>query len=218
MLIGRFALGFAAKRVTPGISLAVLFGAAQLADLFWPIFLALGIEHVRIDPGNTAFTPLDFVSYPYSHSLVALVVWGVAFGLVYRAITRENGLAFLMIAALVVSHWVLDVVTHRPDMPIYPNGPRVGLSLWNSPVGTLAVDLVMYAAGLWMYLRATRARDGVGRWALIAFAGFMLIAYGANAVGGPPASLPVLYISAIVAACLLMLWSWWADRHREAVL
>ena len=158
MFLGHLALGLAAKRVTPRVSLAVLFAAAQLADLLWPVLLAVGLEQVRIDPGNTAFTPLDFVSYPYSHSLLLLVVWGITFGWLYRLVTGD-GRAFLVIAALVVSHWVLDFVTHRPDMPLYPGGPKLGLGLWNSVPGTMAVELTMYAAGLWVYFRATRARD-----------------------------------------------------------
>src|SRR5687767_15581369 len=118
MFIGHLALGFAAKRALPTISLAVLFVAVQLADVLWPFFLAAGIEHVRIDPGNTAVTPLDFVSYPYSHSLVLLIMWGAAFAWIYGRLSRVTG-AFAVIAALVVSHWLLDFVTHRPDMPLY---------------------------------------------------------------------------------------------------
>src|SRR5213593_2871722 len=103
MFVGHLALGFAAKRATPRVSLAVLLTASQLADVLWPIFLALGLEQVRIDPGNTAFTPLDFVSYPYSHSLVMLVIWGVVFGAIYRMVTGRNGRVFIVLAALVVS-------------------------------------------------------------------------------------------------------------------
>src|SRR3954470_19507837 len=113
MFIGHLALGFAAKRAAPRVSLAVLFSAAQLADILWPVLIALGVEQVRIVPGFTAFTPLDFVSYPYSHSLVFLIAWGVALGVVYRAITG-NGRAVPVLAALVVSHWLLDFLTHSP--------------------------------------------------------------------------------------------------------
>src|SRR4051794_2778630 len=140
MFIGHFALGFAAKRVTPHVSLAVLFGAAQLADLLWPFLVAVGLEQVRIDPGNTAFTPLDFISYPYSHSLVMLCVWAVVFAAIATTVTPKqlrgavssHTKSFFVLAALVVSHWVLDVATHRPDMPLYPGGPKVGLGLWDS--------------------------------------------------------------------------------------
>src|ERR1051325_8492104 len=106
MFIGHFGLSFAAKRAAPRVGLAALFTAAAFADLLWPLLLVLGLEQVRIDPGNTAVTPLDFVSYPYSHSLLALGVWGLAFGLAYRALTRTNGRAALVLAALVVSHWI----------------------------------------------------------------------------------------------------------------
>src|SRR5262245_61865662 len=123
MFLGHLALGFAAKRATPRVSLAMLMLAAQLADTIWAVFVALGIEQVRIDPGNTVFTPLHFVSYPYSHSLVTLLLWGVVVGLVYRGVAGGRR-TFLVLGALVVSHWVLDFVTHRPDMPIYPGGPK----------------------------------------------------------------------------------------------
>ena len=214
MFIGHLAVGLAAKRVMPGASLAVLLSAAQFADLLWPLLVALGLEQVRIDPGNTAFTPLDFVSYPYSHSLVLLVVWGVAFGLVYQWLARTRG-AVAVIAALVVSHWVLDVVTHRPDMPIYPGGPKLGLSLWNSIPATLAVEITLYALGLWMYVRVTSARDAIGRWVFFALVIFVPVGYVA-AVGSVPASIQALWITALVGAAVLTIWSWWADAHRVA--
>src|SRR5262245_46889845 len=173
MFIGHFALGYAAKRWAPGVSLGVLFAAVVFADLLWPVFVALGVEHVRIAPGYTPFTPLEFISYPYSHSLAMLMVWGALFGWLatrgsqhpaastLRA-TLDKRVApvapvappapWLVLAVLVVSHWVLDFVTHVPDMPLYPGGPRFGLGLWNSVAGTLAVETVMFVAGVWMYV------------------------------------------------------------------
>ncbi len=213
MFLGHVALGLAAKRVTPHISLGLLVLACQLADVLWPVFLALGLEEVRIDPGNTAFTPLDFVSYPYTHSLLLLFGWGVAFALACRFLVGGRGVV-ATITALVVSHWVLDVVTHRPDLPLYPGGPKVGYGLWNSIRWTLVVELSMYATGIWVYLRATRARDSIGRWAFTSLAAFLLVAYLANLAGAPP-SVPALYITAIVASVVLTFWSWWADRHRD---
>src|SRR5262245_16701572 len=103
MFIGHFGLAFAAKRATPRVSLATLFAAAQLADLLWPFLLALGLEQVRVEPGNTAFTPLDFVSYPFSHSLLMLIVWGLAYGWIYSAVTKRNGRARMVLAGLVIS-------------------------------------------------------------------------------------------------------------------
>lgn len=212
MFIGHFALGFAAKRAVPRVSLAALFGAALFADLLWPALVATGIEQVRIDPGNTLATPLDFVSYPYSHSLLMLVVWGVLFGWICsRAIRGKR--VFVITFALVVSHWVLDYVTHRPDLPLYPGGPKFGLGLWNHPALEKAVEVTMYAAGLWIYLRATRARDGIGRWGLLTLAAFLLIGFLASSA--PPPSVTALWATALCLGGLTLVLTYWADHHRS---
>jgi len=216
LFIGHFALGFAAKRAAPRLSLAVLFAAAQLADLMWPFLLVLGIEQVRIDPGITAFTPLDFVSYPYSHSLLFLTIWGVLFGLICAGVVRDRRMVG-WIAALVVSHWVLDWITHRPDMPLYPGSEKLGLGLWNSVPGTIAVELTLFAAGVWAYVRATRARDRVGRLGFAAFVGFLLATYAVS-LGPPPPSVTVLIVFAVVGAGLLLIWALWFDRHRTPII
>ena len=212
MFIGHFAVAFAGKRAAPRASLGVLIAAAQLVDLLWPLFLLLGWERVVIDPGNTAYTPLDFTHYPITHSLLAVVGWGVLFGGSYYAVRRQARGA-VVVGLLVVSHWMLDAVTHRPDLPLYPGGPEVGLGLWNSVVGTVLVETALFAAGLWLYLRVTRARDRVGRWALWALVGFLLLIHVAN-IGAPPP--PGVTALALVALTLWLLppWAWWADRHR----
>jgi hypothetical protein len=214
MFLGHIALALAAKRATPRVSLATLFLAAQWADVLWPIFLALGIERVRIQPGNTPFTPLDFVSYPYSHSLLALVVWGMLFGVVYRAVAGGRNTLWVL-AALVISHWVLDWVTHRPDMPLYPGSAKYGLGLWNSVPATLLIEGLMYIVGLTIYLRATRARDRIGRWGFFSLAATLVVIYLASAFGPPPPTIQALWMTALAGAALLMLWAWWADRHRD---
>jgi membrane-bound metal-dependent hydrolase YbcI (DUF457 family) len=216
VFIGHLALGFAAKRATPRVSLAMLVLASQWADMLWPVCLALGLEQVRIDPGNTAMTPLDFVSYPYSHSLAALIVWGIAIGAVYRAIAGGRRTVWVL-GTLVISHWVLDYVTHRPDMPLYPGSAKYGLELWRSIPATVAVESVMFAVGVWIYVRSTRARDAVGRWGLIALVALLVVAYIANIVAGPPPSLDALWIGALAGAAVLTALAWWADAHREPV-
>jgi hypothetical protein len=214
MFIGHFALGFAAKRAVPRVSLAMLFLAAQFADLLWPALVLTGVEQVRIDPGNTEFTPLDFVSYPWSHSLLLLVGWGVVLGVAYRSIAGGRR-TFIVIAALVVSHWVLDWATHRPDMPLYPGGMRFGLGLWNSVPATLIVESALYVAGVSIYLRATRARDAVGRWGLLSLVGVLVVLYAGNALGGPPPSVAAVGVAALAGGALLTSWAWWADSRRD---
>lgn len=215
MFIGHFAVAFGAKRAVPALSLGSLFLACQLADLLWPNFVLLGIERFEIDPGNTAFTPLDFVSYPYSHSLVALLGWGLAFAVLYRLVRRGTWAAALTLAAVVLSHWVLDVASHRPDMPVTLHGPeRLGLGLWNSVPATIAVELAMLAIGVTLYLRATAARDRTGSIALWSLVGFLLVINFANLFGAPPPSVMAVAWST-QAVWLLVAWGYWIDRHRQ---
>jgi hypothetical protein len=215
MFIGHFAVGFAAKRVAPAVSLGMLFLAAQLADLVWPHLVLLGVEHLEIDPGNTAVTPLRFVFYPYSHSLVAMTGWGVAAAVLYalvRPVGLRGGVAILLV---VVSHWVLDVVSHRPDMPMTVGGdPRFGFGLWNSVWGTVVVEALLLAAGLAVYVRVTRARDRTGSRALWALVGVLVLINVANLAGPPPPSAAAVAWTAR-AMWLLVLWGFWVDRHRE---
>jgi hypothetical protein len=214
MFIGHFAVGFAAKRFAPRSSEAVLLTAPLLADLLWPVFLLLGWEQVRIDPGNTRFTPFDFVSYPWSHSLLMLCVWATAFGAIYYAITRYwAGAAAIWIG--VGSHWGLDWVTHRPDMPVVPGGQRYGLGLWNSIAGTMVVEFLMFAVGVWMYLSATRAKDRIGRYAFIAYIVLLTVFYIGDRFSTPPGSVGEIAWPAIAASIILIAWAWWFDRHRS---
>jgi len=129
VFIGHFAAGFAAKRAAPRVSLALLMAAVAWADILWTIFLLLGWEHARISPGDTKYTPLDLYDYPWSHSLLMLLVWGALLGGIYWLLKRAATGAWI-VGGCVVSHWVLDWVTHRPDMPLYPGGPRFGLGWW----------------------------------------------------------------------------------------
>ena len=212
MFIGHFAVGLAAKRVAPRLSLPVLFATVVFADILWPVLVATGVEVVRIVPGYTASTPLEFVSYPWSHSLLMLCVWGALLGGVYMAASGSLRSA-VVVAALVVSHWVLDWITHRPDMPLYPGGPKYGLGLWNSVAGTIAVEVLMFAVGVAIYVRATRARDRSGRWGFWGLVAFFIAGFVLNSGGAPP-SVAALWISAIVATLLTLLWAAWVDRHR----
>jgi membrane-bound metal-dependent hydrolase YbcI (DUF457 family) len=214
MFIGHFALGFAAKPAVPRVSLAMLLLASLFADVLWPVLVLAGLEEVRIVPGYTAYTPLEFVSYPWSHSLVLLVFWGVCIGAAYRGIFGGRR-TFLVLAVLVVSHWVLDWVTHAPDLPLYPGGPKAGLALWNSVAGTIALEVPLYAAGLYIYARSTRANDAIGRWGFVSLGGVLGVIYIADALTRePPPSVMALCVVALAASVVFPAWAWWTDRHR----
>jgi len=216
MFIGHFALGFAAKPAVPRVSLAMLTLAALFADVLWPILVLAGVEQVRIDPGNTAFTPLEFVSYPWSHSLLLLAVWGVCLGAAYRIIFGGRR-TVVVLALLVISHWVLDWITHAPDMPLYPGGPKEGLSLWNSIPLTMVVETLMFAAGLYVYTRTTRAKDAIGRWGFVSLGVTLAAIYFVDGLfGAPPPTILALCVVGVAASVVFTAWAWWTDRHREA--
>lgn len=214
MFIGHFGVAFAVKRVAPRTSLGATFVAAQLADLVWPILLLTGVEEVRIAPkDHNPFLTLDFVSYPWSHGLVPELVAGAVVAALYYAATR-SGRGALVLGLLVPSHWVIDLVVHVADLPLYPGGAaRFGLGLWRSPVATVIVELVVFGAGVWLYSRSTRARDRVGRYAFWALVVFLLALYGAS-FGPPPPTVKALAWTALIG-WPLALWPWWVDRHRQ---
>jgi len=216
MFLGHFAVGLAGKRFAPRASLATLLFAPIFLDLLWPIFLLLGWEHVRVAPGKTAFTGLDFVSYPWSHSLHMTLFWAGLIGMVFRAITRDNRSA-IWVGCAVASHWVLDWITHGPDLPVWPGGPRVGLGLWNSVAGTIIVEFLMFFIGLYMYLRVTRPRGSRGRLSLWSMVVTLAFLYFAN-MRPLPATLSERTIGLMgLLGWMFIPWAWWIDSTRRTV-
>lgn len=213
MFIGHFAVAFAAKKVAPKTNLATLFAASQLVDLLWPIFLLLGLESVRIDPGNTAFTPLDFYNYPITHSLIGAIGWSILFGAVYyfrRRLSREA-----MVAALVVfSHWFLDLLTHRPDLPILGNdSTKLGLGLWNNVAATIIVEFGIFFTGLFLYAQSTTAKNKTGTYAFYGLAAFLFLIHLGNILGPTPPNEQMIAVAGNTM-WLFVLWAWWIERNR----
>jgi hypothetical protein len=216
MFIGHFGVAFAAKKVAPQTSLGTLILAAQFLDFLWPLFLLLGIEQVRIAPGITRVSPLDFTDYPISHSLLMATVWAVVFSGVYYAQRRSTERA-LVVGAAVLSHWVLDFIVHRPDLQLYPGSAvRFGLGLWNSWPATIAAEVFCFGAGLWIYLGCTRARDNSGRYGFWALAAFLFFGWVSTLFAGAPPNVTALAWGGI-AMWLTAPWGRWADRHRAVV-
>lgn len=214
MFIGHFAAGFGAKAIAPKVSLGALFLAAQFVDLLWPTLLLLGVERVRIEPGATAVTPLVFEHYPVSHSLLAVLGWAVLVGGAYLLLRRERRGA-LVLGLLVLSHWGLDALVHRPDLPLVPGGAAmVGLNAWDSLPATLVIEGSLFALGVWLYVRATAPADAIGRWSLWTLVIFLLLIYAGNLFGAPPPSAEAIaWVGQ--AQWLLVLWGYWIDRHRH---
>lgn len=213
MFIGHFAVALAAKRAAPRAKLGTLVMAAQWLDLLWPIFLLFGLEHVRPAPGITRFSPFDFVSYPYTHSLAAVIGWAILLSAIFFLIRRDLRAAGV-IGLLVLSHWVLDWLTHRPDLPLYPNGPKVGLGLWNSVAATLVIEILLFVGGSVSYLRATRSRDKTGTFTLWSFLAFLTVMYFASSFSpSVPDQRQIAWGG--LAMWIFVPWAYWIDRHRE---
>jgi hypothetical protein len=214
MFIGHLAVAFAAKRVLPKANLGLLLLAASWLDVVWPFLLLAGWERVRIAPGATAYTPLVFESYPWTHSLAMVLAWSLLLGGLAYAGLRDRRIA-AGTALLVLSHWILDWVSHAPDLPLWPGGAGQGLGLWNSVPATVAVETSLFAAGVGLYLRATRARGVPGHVALWSLLLVLAFAYGGNSLGlAVPASERALALGALVNG-LPPLWGLWIEATRE---
>ncbi len=214
MFVGHFGVALAGKKTAERPSLGTLFMASQWIDLIWPLLLLLGWEQVAIEPGNTAVTPLNFLHYPITHSLGAVLGWGLLFAGVYYW-QKKDRTGALWLGLLVVSHWLLDFITHRPDLPLFPGEAiKVGLGLWNSIPGTLVAELAIFGFGIFIYLRKTRPTAKTGSWSFWALIVFLGIIYFGNIFGPPPPSVNAIGIAGL-SQWLIVAWCYWIDRHRE---
>lgn len=214
MFVGHIAVALAAKEASRDTSLVWFVLAGNLVDLLWPILLLAGLETVKIDPGNTFFTPLAFISYPWTHSLAMGVAWGVALG----AIARWRGVSAKgakIVGALVVSHWVLDFITHRPDLTLWPGDTgRYGLGLWNSVSGTFLVEGALWLTGIVLFLGVRRPRGWHGRAAFWSFILFNTVMWMTSPYFPPPPDERALAWFALLGWSILP-WAWWIERTSE---
>lgn len=213
MFIGHFGLGLASKKIDNVPSLGTYFLAAQFLDLLWPFFLLIGLEEVKIDPGNTVLTPLNFVYYPFSHSLFAALIWSILFGLIYFLI-KKNIKASITLGVLVLSHWILDFFVHKPDLPITPwSNLKVGLGIWNSIGLTIFIEFIIFIAGIYFYIKATGAKNKKGKYGFWSLIVFLIIIYISNIFGSPPPSQNAIAIVGFFQ-WILIIWAYWIDKNR----
>ncbi len=216
MFIGHFGVGLAAKKIDQKPSLGTLFLASQFVDLLWPITILLGLEKVKIESGNTAMTPLNFISYPITHSLLGAFVWSMLFGIIYFLI-KKNYKSSIMLASLVFSHWILDLLTHRPDLQLIPwSEVKVGWGLWNYFAAAIVIEVLIFCIGSYFYINSTKAKNKkgeIGMWALLIFLG---VVYLMNVVGSAPPSESAIAIVGLFQ-WLLIAWAYWVDANRSSV-
>ena len=215
MFLGHFGAGFAGKKFSKSASLGTYFMAAQWIDLLWPILLLLGIEKVKIEPGISNVTPLNFNYYPFTHSLAAAIIWGVIFGVIYFLI-KKNSKTSIILGVFVVSHWVLDFLVHIPDLPIFPGSElKVGLGLWNSFTATIILEGLIFGIGIYLYYKVTKTKNKTGTYSLIGLIVFLILIYISNLFGPPPDSVKAIGIVGN-AQWLIILWGYWIDKNRMA--
>ncbi len=214
MFIGHYAVAMGVKRVAPKVSLGTMILSVQFPDLLWPILLLFGVEHVRVEPGITAYSPLDLYDYPWSHSLLTDVVWSIGLGFAYR-ILRGDARGAWAVALGVFSHWILDFATHRPDMPLSPwSGMLVGLGLWNSVGATIMVEGLLFLAGVFIYARSTRSADLAGSFGFWSLVVFLAGAWTSTLFLPPPPGQRELAVGGLLFS-LTVPWGYWIDRHRR---
>jgi len=213
MFVGHYGVSFAAKKVEPAVPLWVLFIAVQLLDVAWAPLVLLGIEKVRIVPGITASNPLDLYYMPYTHGLIAAIAWSAAAFVVYRFIAGGRPKAAMIVGLAVFSHWVLDFLVHRPDLPLYGNTAKMGLGLWNLPALALGLEIVLLFGGMWLYFQAGARR----RIAFVVF-GLIMVAIQAYVFfGPPPVSDKAAAATALVAYALFAGIIWLLEWPRPGV-
>lgn len=213
MFIGHFGVALASKKLDSKPNLGILFVACQLLDLIWPALVLLKIEFVSVDPTATLVTPLNFSHYPYSHSLATSLLYSFLGALIAWRFYKSKSIG-LLIGAVVFSHWILDFITHRPDLPILFGEEKFGLGLWNSLWGTLLVELGIFILGIILYLKSSPLMNKrrLSFWSLIAF---LSAVYIINIFGPkPPIDTPSAAIAGpALAMWLIVIWGYYADRN-----
>ena len=188
--------------------------AAALSDILWIVFFASGIEQVVIQPGLMVANSLNLVYIPFSHSLLMDAVWGSVLAGIYFLLRRDSRGAWVLFAA-VVSHWVLDFATHRPDMPLAPGiDLRFGLGLWNSRIATFLVEGALWLGAIVVYARGSRSRTRVGAFAFWTMIVLLTLLWIVSLRGDPPPSLKSLAIVNSVFFGIVETWAFWMNRNR----
>nr|WP_315026378.1 metal-dependent hydrolase [uncultured Chryseobacterium sp.] len=215
MFIGHFGLSFAAKKAAPKVSLGMLFIATQFADILWPFMLIFNIEKVAIVPGYTEMNAFDFLYYPYTHSLLMSIVWGILAGSIYGVFKRDRRGA-IVVALCVISHWFLDVIVHVADLPLSPfDQHKFGLGLWNHLILTWSIETIIFLTGVYIYATFTKPKNKIGKWGFWTLVTLLLVFAIVNACSPPPTSITSLFVSFIILIVLIVSLAYWVDKNRE---
>lgn len=214
MLVGHFAVGLTAKRIEPEISAGTLVLASMLADFLWCILMFFGIEHVQFKPGIGAANYFAASDIGISHSLFMDGLWAALLAVAYF-LKRRNPRGAWVIFGAVLSHWLLDWISHRPDMPLIPGVHRYfGLGLWTSIPAALIVEGGFWVLAVLLYARATHPNRGIGTYAYWTVVGVLTLAWYNNLAGPPPPNPQAVPLSSFLFFSLAVAWAYWMNRVR----
>jgi hypothetical protein len=215
MFIGHFGLSFAAKKAAPNVSLGTLFIATQFVDILWPFLLVFNVEKVAVVPGHTKTNAFDFLYFPYTHSLLMGMVWGMVAATIYWLFKKDKRGA-IVIGLCVLSHWFLDLVVHVDDLPLTPfDKYKMGFGLWNHVALTLIIEVLLLLIGTYIYTSFTKARNRVGKWVLWVLVLLLLVAQFSNTFAPPPSGPVVnLLFSFMIMMTIIISLAYWVDKNR----
>jgi len=218
MFIGHFGLSLGAKKIAPQVSLGTMFIATQFVDILWPFFLISDVEHVAITPGYTKMNAFEFLHYPYTHSLLMGIVWGIVVGFVYWLIKKDKQ-GSIVVGLGVLSHWFLDLIVHVADLPWTPFGEaKVGFGLWNHVAITLVLEGIIFFAGLYFYTSVTKAKNKIGSWGLWSLVTLLILFTISSLVSPPPTgSLMSMFISFNILMIIIIGLAYWVDANRKRI-
>lgn len=217
MFVGHYAVSLALKKFEKRVSLGILFLAVQFVDILFFPFVILGIERVNIVQNFTQSTHFELEYMPYTHSLLASMLWaGAAYALFRWVIVKKNSVA-LVVALAVFSHWLFDLIVHTPDLPLWSDASlKLGFGLWNSAIATFALEGALLVSALWLYLRSTSATTVVGKYGMSGFVILLLLLNVVNIFGPLMGdSKLALAISALTSYFLFAAVAFWLDRRRS---
>ncbi|MFZ0104190.1 MAG: hypothetical protein WCF47_24175 [Pseudolabrys sp.] len=218
MFIGHYGPSFACKAWKPVIPLWILFVAVQLVDIVWAFLVLLGIEKVRIVPGFTATNPFDLYYMPFTHSLPGAIFWSVGAAVVYRAVApAQKWTAAAIVGAAVFSHWILDLIVHRPDLALYDDAYKVGFGLWNYPAIAFVLEIALLFGGIALYLRVTEPIDVIGRYGMTVLGLFAVVLQAYVFFGPPPVSDTAFALTALVLYFAFAVLVYWLEGKRSSI-
>jgi hypothetical protein len=215
MFVGHYGVSFAARRAVGRVPLWVWFLATQWMDVVWSVLVLLGIEKLRIVPGFTEANALDLYYMPFTHGLPGSILVSLVFGAIVAVFLSENrATTLLLVAAASFSHWMLDLVVHVPDLPLYDNSAKVGFGLWRHVMLSFPLELIVLGAGAWLYARGATFASARSRFAFWAFVVVLAAVQVFANFGPPPSSPPAMAVSALALYLVLASLAAWVERIR----